>query len=140
MVKGLQVAPAELEGALLAHPLVYDAAVVGRPDARAGEMPVAFVVTRLSFFKTGEPVSAAQLRAHLASRLAEYKLPAEADIRFIDAVPKSGSGKILRRSGRDHEFGVDREGQAVGECFGGAFVGVGALIQRDHADARGQAV
>jgi len=104
-VKGMQVAPAELEGALLSHPLVYDAAVVGRPDARAGEMPVAFVVTRLSFFKTGEPVSAAQLRAHLAGRLADFKLPAEADIRFIDAVPKSGSGKILRRVLKDRLAG-----------------------------------
>ena len=45
-MKGLQVAPAELEALLLTHPAVADAAVIGRPDARAGELPVAYVVAR----------------------------------------------------------------------------------------------
>ena len=89
-VKGFQVAPAEVEAALCAHPDVVDAAVVGRPDEAAGEVPVAFVVR-----KPGMLVDETQLHAHVEGCLAHYKHPAE--YRFVDSVPKSASGKILRR-------------------------------------------
>jgi 4-coumarate--CoA ligase len=93
-VKGFQVAPAEVEAALLTHPGVADAAVIGRPDAEAGEVPVAFVVRQ-----PGGDATAEDLVAHLSGRLTSYKLPRA--VRFVDAIPKSASGKILRRLLRD---------------------------------------
>ncbi len=87
-VKGFQVAPAEVEAALLTCPMVKDAAVRGVMDDEAGEVPVAFVVP-------GEGAEEAAIRAHLAGQLAHYKLPKR--ITFIEAIPKSASGKILRR-------------------------------------------
>ena len=89
--KGFQVAPAELEGLLLQHPDIADSAVIGVPDERSGELPIAFVVK-----KAGErSVDEAAIKAWLKPKVAEYKLPAA--IIFIDSVPKSTSGKILRR-------------------------------------------
>lgn len=90
--KGFQVAPAEVEAALCACDGVTDAAVIGRHDAEAGELPIAFVVT------SGATDEAA-LRAHCEGCLASYKRPVE--YRFVDSVPKSASGKILRRELRD---------------------------------------
>lgn len=87
-VKGFQVAPAEVEAALLTSPMVKDAAVRGVPDDEAGEVPVAFVVPA-----DGADVEA--IRAYLSVQLAHYKLPKR--ITFIEAIPKSASGKILRR-------------------------------------------
>lgn len=87
-VKGFQVAPAEVEAALLTSPMVKDAAVRGVPDDEAGEVPVAFVVP-------AEGAEEGAIHAHLAGQLAHYKLPKR--ISFIEAVPKSASGKILRR-------------------------------------------
>ena len=89
-VKGFQVAPAEVEAALCAHPGVADAAVVGCPDPEAGEIPVAFVVRA-----PGAAVDVADLEAHVEGCLAHYKHPGA--YRFVDSVPKSASGKILRR-------------------------------------------
>ena len=83
-----EVAPAEVEAALLTHPMVKDAAVRGVPDDEAGEVPVAFIVP-------AEGADEAAIRAHLAGQLAHYKLPKR--ITFIEAIPKSASGKILRR-------------------------------------------
>jgi 4-coumarate--CoA ligase len=89
-VKGFQVAPAEVEAALLMLPEVLDAAVIGRPDDEAGEVPVAFVV-----LTPGATATAESLTDALRERLASYKLPSET--RFVEAIPKSASGKILRR-------------------------------------------
>ena len=91
--KGFPVAPAEVESVLLEHPAVKECGVVGRPDAAAGEIPVAFVALRDGFVenqKLGE-----ELCAFVADRLTHYKQPRE--VHFIDAVPKTASGKILRR-------------------------------------------
>jgi len=93
-VKGFQVAPAEVEAQLLSLPGVADAAVIGVPDDDAGERPLAFVVRQ-----AGTDITADAILDALRPRLASYKLPVR--INFIEAVPKSASGKILRRVLRD---------------------------------------
>jgi 4-coumarate--CoA ligase len=92
--KGFQVPPAELEALLVTHPAVADAAVVGVPDAEAGELPKAFVVLR-----PGAVATAAALRDFVAGQVATYKQLRL--VEFIDTIPKSASGKILRRMLRD---------------------------------------
>lgn len=86
--KGYQVAPAELEAVLLTHPAVADCAIVRYPHEDAGEVPKAFVVSRA-------PVDAETLMAYVAERVAPYKKIRL--VEFIDVIPKSASGKILRR-------------------------------------------
>lgn len=91
--KGFAVAPAEVESVLLEHPAVRDCGVVGCADAVAGEVPVAFVVLRenaVASEKTKE-----ELCGFVADRLTHYKQPRK--IVFVDAIPKTASGKILRR-------------------------------------------
>ena len=88
--KGFQVPPAELEALLLTHPAVADAAVIGVPDAEAGELPVGFVV-----LKAGAQATDQEIMAFVAKQVAHYKQLRR--VTFIDAVPKSASGKILRR-------------------------------------------
>jgi acyl-CoA synthetase (AMP-forming)/AMP-acid ligase II len=86
--KGYQVAPAELEAELLSHPAVADAAVVGSPDEEAGEVPKAFVVLRA-------PALEDELIGFVADRVAPYKKIRRLEL--IEQIPKSPSGKILRR-------------------------------------------
>ena len=86
--KGFQVPPAELEALLLTHSSVVDAAVVPYPDDEAGEVPKAFVVSR-------EAVSAEELMNFVAARVAPHKKIRQ--LEFIDKIPKSPAGKILRR-------------------------------------------
>ena len=95
-VKGLQVAPAELEGLLLTHPAVADAGVVGEPDARTpgDERPHAFVV-----LKPETQLSAVDVTNFVAGRVAAYKHIR--NVTFVEEIPKSASGKILRRVLRD---------------------------------------
>jgi 4-coumarate--CoA ligase len=92
--KGFQVAPAELEAVLLTHPAIADAAVIGKPDDEAGEIPIAFVV-----LKEGQAATEEEICAFVAEHVATYKQLG--GVAFIDAVPKSASGKILRRMLRD---------------------------------------
>jgi acyl-CoA synthetase (AMP-forming)/AMP-acid ligase II len=92
--KGFQVAPAELESLLLGHPAVADAAVVGLPDEEAGEIPVGYVV-----LKPDAAVTAEELQTYVAEQVATYKQLRRVEI--VDAIPKSASGKILRRVLRD---------------------------------------
>ena len=93
--KGYQVAPAELEGLLLDHPDVADAAVVGVPFGEGGdEAPRAYVVRR-----SGSTVDAPHIIEYVASRVSPYKKVRE--VVFLDEIPKSPSGKILRRLLRD---------------------------------------
>jgi acyl-CoA synthetase (AMP-forming)/AMP-acid ligase II len=86
--KAYQVAPAELEAVLLSHPKVADAAVVGSPDEEAGELPKAFVVAK------GEP-TAEEIVSFVAERVAPHKKIRR--VEFVEEIPKSPSGKILRR-------------------------------------------
>jgi acyl-CoA synthetase (AMP-forming)/AMP-acid ligase II len=88
--KGFQVAPAELEALLITHPKVADVAVIGVPDVAAGELPKAFVVVQ-----AGARLTADELRAFVAERVAPYKLIRI--VEFVTEIPKSPSGKILRR-------------------------------------------
>ncbi|GAM84216.1 hypothetical protein ANO11243_022100 [Dothideomycetidae sp. 11243] len=102
-VKGLQVAPAELEAHILTHPSVGDCVVIGVPSEREGEVPKAFVVKSSSI---GIEESNAALKRgiarHVEKHLARHKW-LKGGIEFIDVVPKSPSGKILRRLIRDKE-------------------------------------
>ena len=91
--KGFPVAPAEVEAVLLEHPAVKECGVVGRQNAEAGEIPIAFVSLRDGFVDNGKLQS--ELCGFVAERLTPYKQPRE--IHFVDVVPKTASGKILRR-------------------------------------------
>ena len=92
--KGFQVPPAELEALLLTHPAIADAAVIGVPDDEAGEIPVGYVVV-----KPGQTVSDTDVMEFVAGQVATYKQIRR--VIFIDTVPKSAAGKILRRVLRD---------------------------------------
>jgi acyl-coenzyme A synthetase/AMP-(fatty) acid ligase len=91
--KGFPVAPTEVESLLLEHPAVRDCGVIAKPDVAAGESPCAFVVLREGF--TPSDALDKELRDFVADRLAHHKQPRE--IHFVDAVPRTPSGKILRR-------------------------------------------
>jgi acyl-CoA synthetase (AMP-forming)/AMP-acid ligase II len=91
-VKGFQVAPAELEALLLKHPQIADAAVIPVADDQAGEVPKAFVVLHAGPQCT---LTEADVRAFIHSQVAHYKRLEY--VEFVDAIPKSASGKILRR-------------------------------------------
>jgi 4-coumarate--CoA ligase len=92
--KGFQVPPAELEALLLTHPAVADCAVIGVPDEEAGELPKAFIV-----LKPGAEATAADISDFVAGEVAHYKQVRI--VEFVDEIPKSASGKILRRLLRD---------------------------------------
>jgi acyl-CoA synthetase (AMP-forming)/AMP-acid ligase II len=89
-VNALQVAPAEVEAVLAAHPGVADVAVVGRPDERTGETPVAHVVVA-----DGAALEVDELAEWAAARLARHKRPSS--YRVVASIPRNPSGKILRR-------------------------------------------
>jgi long-chain acyl-CoA synthetase len=91
IVSGFNVYPAEVEEALLTHPDVADAAVVGVPHARTGEAVAAFVVVRPG---AAAPTLAA-IRDHVARRLARYKVPTA--VHVIAELPRNQSGKVVRR-------------------------------------------
>ncbi|XP_049291818.1 luciferin 4-monooxygenase-like [Anopheles funestus] len=96
--KGYQVPPAEIEAVLLTHPAILDAAVIGVPDEAAGELPFAFVVRQPD--DAGAAITEQEIvkfvfdRASAAKRL-------HGGVRFIDAIPKNLSGKVLRRELRE---------------------------------------
>jgi acyl-CoA synthetase (AMP-forming)/AMP-acid ligase II len=93
-VSGFQVAPAEIEAVLLGHPAVVDCAVFGVPDERAGEVPVAAV--QLEAGATATPEELARL---VSDALATYKRISRVVV--VDAIPRTPSGKVLRRTLRD---------------------------------------
>jgi benzoate-CoA ligase len=91
-VNGMWVSPAEVEAALIAHPAVLEAAVVGAPDADGLVKPAAFVVAKSGFAGDGDLAEA--LMAHVRSRLAGFKCPRS--FSFLDELPKTATGKIQR--------------------------------------------
>ncbi|KAL8805034.1 MAG: hypothetical protein Q9182_002236 [Xanthomendoza sp. 2 TL-2023] len=110
-VKGLQVAPAELEAHLLAHPAVADCAVIPIPDPTAGELPKAFIVKSSSVANHHSDSALIQdIQAHVEKHKARHKW-LKGGVTFVPEIPKSPSGKILRRMLRDKEReGRRREG------------------------------
>jgi len=92
---GENVASSEVERVLYEHPAVLEAAVVAMPDARWGEVPRAFIV-----LKPGHAdVTAEAVITHCRSRLAGFKTPKE--IVFLDELPRTSSGKVLKRELRE---------------------------------------
>jgi len=90
-VKGFQVAPAELENILLSHPAIEDVAVIGVPNEYAGELPQAHIITKSGFNLTEDEV-----KQFLADKVVAYKR-LDGGVKFVDFIPKTPSGKILRR-------------------------------------------
>jgi fatty-acyl-CoA synthase len=86
---GENIATIEVEQALMAHAAIDEAAVVGRPDEKWGEVPVAFVTTR-----GGAALDAEEVTAFLRGRLARYKVPKRIEV--VDELPKTGTGKIQK--------------------------------------------
>lgn len=100
--KGIQVAPAELEALLLTHPKILDAAVIG-VQTEATEVPRAYVVK-------GGDVTEKDIEDFVKAKVADHKR-LRGGVRFLDAVPKSPAGKILRKELREQAF---REGRKEG--------------------------
>ncbi len=92
---GENVATSEVERVLYEHEAVLEAAVVGMPDARWGEVPRAFIVAKPGH----EGLTADALIAHCRMRLASFKTPKE--IVFLDLLPRNPSGKVLKRQLRE---------------------------------------
>ena len=92
--KGFQVPPAELEALIITHPKVADVAVIGVPDVEAGELPKAFIVV-----SPGAELTAEEIQDFVAEHVTSYKHIRI--VQFVDEIPKSPSGKILRRLLRD---------------------------------------
>lgn len=106
--KGLQVAPAELEALLLAHPLVADAAVIGvpDPDGSGNELPRAYIVADRT------KIDEAAVKDHVRKNAGHYK-QLRGGVVWLDAIPKTASGKILRKdlremARREREAGAGR--------------------------------
>ena len=87
---GENIASSEIERVLYEHDAVLEAAVVGRPDERWGEVPVAFVALR-----PGADVTPDALIEHCQAQLARFKVPKE--VTFVEALPRNPSGKVLKR-------------------------------------------
>ena len=94
--KGYTIAPAEVESALYQHPAVKECAVVGKPDPLAGEVPKAYIV-----LKEGHKASKEEIIGFCEQRVAPYKKVRE--VEFIEEIPKTQVGKVLRRVLRDKE-------------------------------------
>ena len=91
---GENIATSEVERAVYEHPAVLEAAVIGMPDERWGEVPCAYVV-----LKPGEVLTEVELIEHCRTRIARFKAPKA--VRFIDALPRNPSGKVLKRQLRE---------------------------------------
>ncbi|KAL8843344.1 MAG: hypothetical protein Q9170_000202 [Blastenia crenularia] len=102
-VKGMQVPPAELESHLLTHPAVADCAVIPVPDDAAGELPKAFVVKSPSVgLEENDRMIMRDIQKHVENHKARHKW-LKGGVTFVPEIPKSPSGKILRRLLRDEE-------------------------------------
>ncbi|KAH7037430.1 uncharacterized protein B0I36DRAFT_402954 [Microdochium trichocladiopsis] len=101
--KGLQVAPAELEGILFEHPKVREAAVIGLPDPSAGDLPRAYIVP-----VDKSDISAQEIQDYVSERVAPYK-QLRGGVAFVDEIPKNAVGKFLRKDLRERakkELGI----------------------------------
>ena len=94
LVNGINVYPREIEEAIYKFPGVHEVAVVGKPDARRGELPIAFLAP-----KEGETVDEKALQTYLKANLADYKVPRK--IIKLSALPRTATGKILKTALRE---------------------------------------
>jgi len=108
-VAGHRIGTAEVESALVSHPKVAEAAVVGRPDALKGQVLVAFVTVKGGVQAT--PELRAELREHVGKEIGPVAKPD--DIRFTDALPKTRSGKIMRRLLKEVATGAEVKGDTT---------------------------
>jgi acyl-CoA synthetase (AMP-forming)/AMP-acid ligase II len=98
-VRGFQVAPPELEGVLMSHPQIIDAAVIGIRFSRDdSQLPRAYIVKRPG--AEGDRLTAEDVKRHMKGKLARFK-QLEGGIKFISVIPRNASGKILKRVLRD---------------------------------------
>src|SRR5439155_12325972 len=102
-VSGHRLSTMEVESALVHHPLVAEAAVVGKPDELKGEAIACFVTLRAGNVPTDALKQ--ELREHVVKEIGALARPD--DVRFTDSLPKTRSGKIIRRLFRDIECGKD---------------------------------
>jgi acetyl-CoA synthetase len=123
-VSGHRLSTMEIESALVGHPAVAEAAVVGRPDEIHGQAVAAFVTLRGG--KTPSPALKDELREHVAKAIGAIARPA--DLRFTDALPKTRSGKIMRRLLRELAAG----GSVQGDVTTLEDLGVLAKLQQDE--------
>ena len=98
--KGYTIAPFELESLLMKHPAVMDVAVIGKPDEEAGEIPKAFIVLKPEY--RGK-VSEEEIIEWMRERISGYKRVRE--VEFVDELPRTAAGKLLRRLLREREAG-----------------------------------
>ncbi|MBS1119575.1 MAG: Acetyl-coenzyme synthetase [Deltaproteobacteria bacterium] len=108
-VAGHRLSTMEVESALVSHPKVAEAAVVGRPDDLKGQAIVAFVTPKLGFI--ADDALAAELREHVAREIGALARPEE--VRFAEALPKTRSGKIMRRLLREIASGSTSRGDTT---------------------------
>ena len=108
-VAGHRLSTMEIESALVSHPLVAEAAVVGKPDELKGQGIAAFVTAGIGpAAQRGPPAGAARAR-----RQGDRRLARPDEIRFTDSLPKTRSGKIMRRLLRDIAAGVESTGDTT---------------------------
>lgn len=93
---GYKVWPNEVEEVLFEHPKIMEAAVIGIPDETRGETVKAFIV-----LESGQTATIDEIRAFCKEKMAVYKVPT--DIEFVETLPKSQVGKVLRRELREQE-------------------------------------
>jgi acetyl-CoA synthetase len=110
-VSGHRIGTMEVESALVSHPKVAEAAVVGRPDELTGTAIVAFVTPLAEAGASAGQALVEELRRHVAHEIGALAKPA--DIRFTDALPKTRSGKIMRRLLRDIASGRETVGDTT---------------------------
>jgi acetyl-CoA synthetase len=110
-VSGHRLGTAEIESALVSDPRVAEAAVVGRPDDLTGEAVVAFVTLKTNGSSTPPENIKDELKAHVTKAIGSIARPAE--IRFADMLPKTRSGKIMRRLLRDIATGKETVGDTT---------------------------
>jgi acetyl-CoA synthetase len=108
-VSGHRLGTMEIESALVSHPAVVEAAVVGRPDDLKGQAIAAFVTLGASASASEELKK--ELKAHVAKEIGALARPD--DVRFTDALPKTRSGKIMRRLLRDIAAGKETVGDTT---------------------------
>ena len=102
-VAGHRIGSAEVESALVSNAAVAEAAVIGKPDELRGEVIKAFVTLRMGYESSGDMVAA--LKLHVRQELGPIAVPAE--IEFMPVLPKTRSGKIMRRLLKANELGLD---------------------------------